>query len=130
MSVVGEASSGEEAARLVRELMPDVILMDVDMPGIGGLEATRKLLRICPHAKVLVITAYSDDLFASRLLQSGASGYITKDAGRDELIQAIKTVCAGQRYLSSSVANQWHWLMLNTANFLSQNYRNENYRFC
>jgi two-component system, NarL family, invasion response regulator UvrY len=106
MVVVGEASSGEEATRLVRELLPDVILMDVDMPGIGGLEATRKLLRISPHAKILVITAYSDDLFASRLLQSGAAGYITKDAGKDELVHAVKTIFSGQRYLSTSVANQ------------------------
>ena len=106
ISVVGEASSGEEATRMAREVLPDLILMDLDMPGIGGLEATRKLLRVHPKMKVLVITAYSDDVFSSRLLQAGAAGYITKEASKGELAQAIKTVNTGDRYICANVANQ------------------------
>lgn len=102
--VIGEASTGEAAVRMTRELSPDVVLMDVKMPGIGGLEATRKLLRILPNIKVLVVTVCDDDLFPSRLLQAGAVGYLTKGASMDEMLQAIRTVHAGQRYISPEIA--------------------------
>ncbi len=106
LSVIAEAVSGEEAVKLSRELGPDLVLMDLDMPGMGGLEATKKLLRILPKIKVLIITAYSDDMYPSRLLNAGASGFITKEAGRDELAQAIKVVWQGQRYISPEVAKR------------------------
>lgn len=104
--VMAEAASGEEAVRIAREQEPDLVLMDLDMPGIGGLEATRKLLRVLPKIKVLIITAYVDDMYPTRLLSAGASGFITKDAGREELAHAIKTVVQGQRYISPEVANR------------------------
>lgn len=104
--VLGEANSGEEGVKMTRELMPDVVLMDVKMPGIGGLEATRKLLRISPDVKVLVVTVCDDDLFPSRLLQAGAVGYLTKGASMTEMVQAIHAVYSGQRYISPDVAKQ------------------------
>lgn len=106
IKVVGEAKSGEEGVRKVRELNPDVVLMDVKMPGIGGLEATIKMLRYDPELKVLVVTVCDDDLFPSRLLQAGAFGYLTKGASIDEMVRAIKVVNSGQRYISLEIANQ------------------------
>ncbi len=106
MKVVGEVSSGEEAIRLAKELLPDVVLMDVQMPGIGGLEATRKMIRHNPDLKILALTVCDDEPYPSRLLQAGAAGYITKGCDPDEMIRAIRTVHSGQRYISSEIAQQ------------------------
>ena len=96
VKVVAEASSGVDAIQMCPQMDLDVVLMDIKMPGIGGLEATRKLLRILPGVKVLVVTVCEDDLFPSRLLQAGAVGYITKGASMEDMLQAIRTVHAGQ----------------------------------
>lgn len=104
--VVGEAKSGEEAVNLARQHKPDVVLMDVKMPGIGGLEATKKILHYNERIKVIAVTSLSDDLFPERLMKAGASGYVTKGANFDEMIDAIKTVTAGKRFMSSNVAQQ------------------------
>ncbi|WP_060478014.1 response regulator transcription factor GacA [Pseudomonas monteilii] len=106
LQVVGEADSGESALKLARELKPDVVLMDVKMPGIGGLEATRKLLRSHPDIKVVAVTVCEEDPFPTRLMQAGAAGYLTKGAGLDEMVQAIRMVFAGQRYISPQIAQQ------------------------
>lgn len=106
LQVVGQAESGEEAIKKARELKPDVVLMDVKMPGIGGLEATRKLLRSHTDLKVVAVTACEEDPFPTRLLQAGAAGYLTKGAGLDEMIQAIRQVFAGQRFISPQIAQQ------------------------
>ncbi|AIN59149.1 MULTISPECIES: response regulator transcription factor GacA [Gammaproteobacteria] len=106
LQVVGEADSGESALKLARELKPDVVLMDVKMPGIGGLEATRKLLRSHPDTKVVAVTVCEEDPFPTRLLQAGAAGYLTKGAGLDEMVQAIRLAFAGQRYISPQIAQQ------------------------
>lgn len=106
ISVIGEAKSGEESVRIARELRPDVVLMDVKMPGIGGLEATKKITRLDSNIKVIAVTVYGEEPFPSRLLQAGASGYLTKGSSIDEMIKAIKTVFEGQKYLSSEVAQQ------------------------
>ena len=106
LQVIGEATSGEEALRLCRELRPDVVLMDVKMPGIGGLEATRALVRQLPTVRVIAVSACDDDPFPSRLLQAGAAGFVTKGAPFSEVLQAIRKVVAGQRYLSQEVAAQ------------------------
>ena len=92
LQVIGQASSGEEALKKVRELKPDVVLMDVKMPGIGGLEATRKLMRSHPDLKVVAVTVCEEDPFPTRLLQAGAAGYLTKGAGLEEMVQAIRMV--------------------------------------
>ncbi len=106
IKVVGEAASGEDAIKVARNLNPQVILMDVKMPGIGGFEATRKLLRMDPDVKVLVVTICDNDLYPARLLQVGASGYITKGSSVEEMIQAIRAVSAGQRYISPQIASR------------------------
>ncbi len=106
LQVVGEGDSGESALKLARELKPDVVLMDVKMPGIGGLEATRKLLRSHPDIKVVAVTVCEEDPFPTRLLQAGAAGYLTTGAGLDEMVQAIRLAFAGQRYISPQIAQQ------------------------
>jgi DNA-binding NarL/FixJ family response regulator len=106
VSVVGEAASGEEALLRVRELRPDLELMDVKMPGIGGLEATRKIIRSHSEIKVIAVTACDEEPFPSRLLQAGAAGYLTKGAGLEEMIKAIRQVFAGHRYISADIAQQ------------------------
>lgn len=104
MKVVGEASNGEEALKQVRELQPDVVLMDVKMPGMGGLEATRKMLRSNADVRVIAVTACAEEPFPSRVLQAGASGYLTKGADLDEMVMAIRQVHHGRRYLSPDIA--------------------------
>ena len=106
LEVIAEAGSGEEAVELVRDLKPDVVLMDVQMPGIGGLEATRRCLRAHPEVKVLVVTIYEDEPYPSKLLSVGASGYVTKRADIKEMLLAIRKVHAGQRYISAEIAQQ------------------------
>ncbi|MGD8593429.1 MAG: UvrY/SirA/GacA family response regulator transcription factor [Gammaproteobacteria bacterium] len=104
LEVVAEASSGEEAIQLVKQYRPDVVLMDVNMPGIGGFEATRKLIQMYPDLKVIVVTIHVDDPFPSRMLQAGAMGYLTKGCGVEEIINAIREVNTGRRYISADVA--------------------------
>jgi len=106
LQVIGQADSGEDAIRKARELKPDVVLMDVKMPGIGGLEATRKLLRSYPDLNVIAVTICEEDPFPTRLLQAGAAGYLTKGAALEEMVQAIRMVFGGQRYISPQIAQQ------------------------
>lgn len=104
VKVVGEAATGEDAIKVTRELAPDVVLMDVKMPGIGGLEATRKILRANAEVRIIAVTACAEEPFPSRVLQAGASGYLTKGAGINEMVTAIRQVYHGQRYLSPEIA--------------------------
>jgi two-component system invasion response regulator UvrY len=106
IQVIAEACSGEEAIELAKEHEPDVILMDIRMPGMGGLEATRKILRFNEDIKVIAVTACAEDPFASRLLQAGAAGYMTKGATADEMIMAVLKVKSGQRYISPEIAQR------------------------
>lgn len=106
IKVVGEAGDGETSVQWSRNEEADVILMDMNMPGIGGLEATRKILRYQPHAKIIVLTIHTEDPFPTKVMQAGASGYLTKGAKPPEVIQAIRQVAAGQRYLSPEIAQQ------------------------
>jgi len=106
IKVVAEAACGEDAITLVRQHRPNVVLMDVNMPGIGGLETTRKLMQIDPDLKVIVVTVHTDEPFPTRLLEAGAYGYLTKGCAVDEIIKAIKSVFMGKRYVASDVAQQ------------------------
>lgn len=106
IKVVGDARTGEEAIRLCKELLPDVILMDIHMPGIGGLETTRKILRYSPLVRILVLTICIDEPYPSRLLQIGAAGYITKSCDPEEMIKAIKIVYSGEHYISPEIAQK------------------------
>jgi two-component system invasion response regulator UvrY len=106
IEVVGEASSGEEALQAARNFHPDVVLMDVMMPGMGGMEATKKLVRQFPESKVVAVSALDEGIFPSRLLKAGALGYINKGAALAEMVSAVKHAAAGKRYLSAAVAQQ------------------------
>jgi two-component system invasion response regulator UvrY len=106
LRVIAEASTGEEAVKIAREKRPQVVLMDLRMPGIGGLEATRKLLRADPNIKVIALTVCGEEPFPSKLLQAGAAGYLTKGSALDEMVQAIHAVHSGKRYISPEVAQQ------------------------
>lgn len=106
MCIVGESADGEEAIRLTRELNPHVVLLDMKMPGISGLEAAKKMLRINPDLKILVVTVCEDSVLPGRFLHAGAAGYLTKGSSKSELIQAIRSVYVGQRYVSSKIAQK------------------------
>ena len=104
--IVGEAGSGEEAIEQSRALKPDVLLMDVSMPGIGGLEATRKLLARNPSLKIIIVSVHATEPYPLRLLEAGAHGYLTKDCAADEIVTAIRRVHAGERYITPAIAQQ------------------------
>lgn len=104
IEVVGEAGSGEEALNMLRKCCPDVVLMDLKMPGIGGLEATRRIKRQCETTKIVVVTACIDDPYPSHVMDSGATAYISKNSHVSEIIRAIKAVYKGERYISSDIA--------------------------
>lgn len=106
IKVLDEAESGEQAISMSRKLNPDIVLMDVQMPGIGGLEATKKLMHYVPDTKVIALTVCEDEPFPTRLMQAGAMGYLTKGCGKDEMLQAIRSVNSGQRYISPRIAQK------------------------
>lgn len=106
IEVVAQAQSGEEAIQLAKDYDPDVVLMDIRMPGMGGLEATHKLIRQNEEMKIIAVTACNEDPYANRLLQAGAAGYMTKGATADEMIMAILKVKSGQRYISPEIAQR------------------------
>jgi len=104
MVVVGEAEDGWTALALVRELSPDMVIMDVTMPDLNGMQATRRIQTEMPDVKVIALSMHSDTLFVAEMLRSGASGYLLKDCAFDELERAIRTVIAGKTYLSPSIS--------------------------
>lgn len=106
ISVIGEAESGEDAIRVMKECQPDVVLMDINMPGMGGMEATRRLLQAYPKIRIIALSIFDADPFPASLMQAGAAGYLTKSCGMSEIVNAIETVCRGGRYVSPDVAQQ------------------------
>jgi DNA-binding NarL/FixJ family response regulator len=102
--IAGEAADGREALAKARQLSPDIVLMDIDMPQINGLSATEMLRRENPNLKVLILSMHHHPEYVLRILQSGARGYVLKEASPDELLRAIETVFAGQTFFSSEVA--------------------------
>jgi DNA-binding NarL/FixJ family response regulator len=103
ITVVGAAIDGDDAVRQALELEPDVVLMDLNMPRCNGVEATERLRGLQPDARVVVLTTYSDDAWVFSALQAGARGFLTKDAGADEILRAITDVAAGHAQLDPSV---------------------------
>jgi len=106
MRVVAEADSGEEAMRRLDEARPEVVVMDISMPGIGGLEAVRRILAKEPGARILVLSAHEDAMHARRTLKAGAAGYLTKRSAAEALIQAIREVCQGKTFLEPRIAQE------------------------
>lgn len=102
--LAGEASDGTEALKLVRENRPDVVVMDVGMPNMGGIETTRALLAEHPGLRVLALSTYSDRRIVLQMLDAGACGYVVKSAGRDELLRAIRAVAQGRTYLCPEIS--------------------------
>jgi two-component system invasion response regulator UvrY len=105
IQVVAEAGSGEEALEKARRIQPDVILVDVEMPGMGGIEATQRLSALSCKPKVIVISVHYLDPYPRRLLKAGASGYLPKGGRAEEVIKAIRSVALGRPYLSAEIAN-------------------------
>jgi DNA-binding NarL/FixJ family response regulator len=105
LEVVGEADDGVEAVRLVRELRPDVLVMDVSMPGLDGLKAT-DVLTTTVGTRILILTRHTEGSYVQRLLTAGASGYVLKQSAADELVRAIRRVVGGQKYLDPAITDQ------------------------
>ena len=106
ISVVGEAGSGFEAVDMAKSLKPDLILMDISMPELNGLEATRRILEALPEARVVILSMHSDRRYVTEALRAGAKGYLLKDSAPEDLLQAINRVMGGQYFLSAGVSEQ------------------------
>ncbi len=112
IEIVAEAASGEDALREVRTCNPDVILLDISMPGLSGFEVCDRLNRHHKHSKVIILTTHAKEPYPSQLLEAGASGYLTKSCAAEELQNAIRRVSTGQRYIGSDIAQQLALAML------------------
>ena len=106
MVVVGEAENGRQAVAQAKKTLPDVVVMDVAMPGMNGVEATRQIVRNVPSAKVLVLTSYGDDDYVAQLLEAGATGYLVKQTAAADLLKAIREVHEGNAFFSPSIAKR------------------------
>lgn len=106
MLVVGEATDGRAALAQARELLPDVVVMDVSMPGFNGVKATEAVVECCPQVKVIALTRHADDGYLQQLLRAGASGYVLKQSRAAELLQGIRTVARGGKYLDPTIAER------------------------
>ena len=106
MEIIGEADNGRAAVQLAQQLLPDVVVMDVSMPELNGLQATKKLTQKCPQVKVLALTRHTDEGYLQQLLQAGASGYVLKQSKSAELLRAIRFIAAGQTYLDPAITEK------------------------
>jgi DNA-binding NarL/FixJ family response regulator len=106
VQVVGEASTGEDAVRLADAIQPDVVLMDVKMPGMSGIEASRRIHEVCPSARILILTMFQDDGTVFAAMRAGARGYVLKDADKEDLLRAVQSVARGEAIFSPAVATR------------------------
>ena len=106
IEIIAEAETGEEAVNIARKLKPDIILMDIQMPGVNGIEATKRIKQLSPDSAVLALTMHEDEQYFFEMLHAGASGYVPKRAAPDELVTAIRTVARGDVFLYPSLATQ------------------------
>ena len=106
MEVISEAESGEDGIKVFKELKPDLVVMDITMPGIGGLESIERILAYDKNAKILVLSAHEDSVHPKRVLNAGALGYLTKRSAAEELIKAISSVHSGKKFLEADIAQQ------------------------
>jgi two-component system, NarL family, invasion response regulator UvrY len=105
-SVVGVAVNGEDAVKFCRKHSPEIVLMDMSMPGMGGLEATKQILRFSEQIRIIVLSVHKENPIPAKVMQMGAFGYLTKDSDPEEMIRAIRKVAAGQKYVSPDIAQQ------------------------
>ncbi len=105
IDVVAEANNGADALRIAKELRPDVVVMDISMPGVDGINATRRLLTSTPAARVLALSTHAERHFIMQMLAAGARGYVTKTAGVNEMLKAVRAIAEGQTYLCQDAAN-------------------------
>jgi two-component system, NarL family, response regulator NreC len=105
MEIVGEAANGREAVELAEQLKPDVVVMDVAMPELNGIEATRRLVSGAPHTRVIALSMHKDSVYVREILRAGARGYLLKDSGAEDLVRAIRAVASGESWLSPAVSN-------------------------
>ncbi len=105
MEVVGQASDGHSTVDLAREVMPDIVVMDISMPDLNGIEATREIQREAPGVRVIALSMHSAKRYVTEMFRAGASGYLLKDCDFDELARAIRTVAEGKTYVSPSISN-------------------------
>ena len=105
MEIVGEAGNGREAVELAERLKPEVVVMDVSMPELNGIEATRRLAASTPHTRVLALSMHKDSVYVREILRAGARGYLLKDSVADDLVSAVRAVASGEGYLSPQVSN-------------------------
>lgn len=106
LSIIGEASNGEEAVQMVTDLKPDVVIMDIAMPKLNGIEATRQIKVIHPRTGVLILSAYDDDEYVFAMLKAGAAGYLLKSVSGDELVRAVKAIHNGEPVLDPGIAKK------------------------
>ena len=105
MEIVGEAGNGREAVELAGRLKPDVVVMDVAMPELNGIEATRRMGEAAPHARVLALSMHKDSVYVRETLRAGARGYLLKDSASADLLMAVRAIASGEGYLSPAVSN-------------------------
>ena len=105
MEIVGEAANGRDAVDLALSLKPDIVVMDVAMPELNGIEATRRLFTAEPHIRVIALSMHKDSVYVREILRAGARGYLLKDSGADDLVKAVRAVAGGESYLSPAVSN-------------------------
>jgi len=112
IKIIAEAENGQQAIDAVRHYQPDVVLMDVNMPVISGIEATRRISQFMPSTKIIILTVHAENPFPAQLIEAGASGYLTKGCAAEELEKAIKSVMVNNRYISADIAQQMAFSML------------------
>ncbi len=106
MEVCGEVANGRDAVESAQKLQPDVIVMDITMPELNGLKATKELKKICPHLKILTLTRHTEDAYLRELLRAGASGYVLKQSSSNELLRAVRAIAGGGNYLDPNIAGR------------------------